>query len=83
MINEDILKGKWKEIKGEIITQWGNLTDNELDKSSGNMLTIAGLIQQRYGAKREEVLERLNGILAKFSDRTEDVKDDLRDDSAL
>lgn len=82
MLNEETIKGKWKEIKGEILTQWGKMSDDELDKSSGNMVSIAGLIQQRYGAKKEEVQEKLNNIFSKFSDKTEEIKNNLRNDSS-
>jgi hypothetical protein len=27
-MNEDILKGKWKEIKGGVKKKWGKLTEN-------------------------------------------------------
>ena len=82
MLNEDTMKGKWNEIKGEIKTQWGKMTDDELEKSSGNITSIAGLIQQRYGAKKEEVQEKLNGILAKFSKKTEEVKDRMQNENS-
>ena len=81
MLNEDTIKGKWNEIKGEIRTQWGKMTEDELEQSSGNMTSIAGLIQQRYGAKKEEVQEKLNNILAKFSKKTEDVKTRMQNEN--
>lgn len=80
MINEETMKGKWKEIKGEIRSKWGNLTEDELEKSKGNLTSITGLIQQRYGAKKEEVEGFLHKILAGFSTKSEEIKDDLRHD---
>lgn len=82
MLNEEVLKGKWNEIKGEIRTHWGKMSDDELEKSSGNITSIAGLIQQRYGMKKEEVQEKLNKILAKFSKKTEEVKNKMKHDSS-
>ncbi len=82
MINEEMIKGKWKEIRGEIKTQWGKLTDDELDKTSGNLESIAGIIQQRYGSKKEEIQAKLNGIVSKFSEKTEEVKKSVKDLSA-
>jgi uncharacterized protein YjbJ (UPF0337 family) len=79
MFNEEILKGKWTELKGEIKTQWGRLTDNEIEETRGNIQSISGIVQQRYGARKEEVQEKLNEILGKFSDETEKVKQQLRD----
>lgn len=81
MLNEETLKGKWTEIKGEILTQWGKMTDDELNQSKGNLTSIAGLIQQRYGAKKEEVQQKLDSILAKFADRTEDAKNRMREEN--
>ena len=82
MLNEETIKGKWNEIKGEIRTQWGNMTEDELEKSSGNMTSIVGLIQQRYGAKKEEVSEKLNTILAKFSHKTDEVKNKMQNENS-
>lgn len=81
MMNEDVIKGKWTELKGEIKTQWGNMTDDELDKSNGNIVSIIGLIQQKYGAKKEEVQEQLNGLMARLTQKTEDVKNNLKNDT--
>ena len=80
-MNTEEIKGKWTEIKGEIRTQWGKMTEDELETSSGNMTSIAGLIQQRYGAKKEEVQDKLNSILEKFSNKTEEIKENLRSDN--
>lgn len=82
MFNEETIKGKWKEIKGEIKTQWGKMTDDELEKTSGNLTTIAGIIQQRYGAKKEEIQEKLHSIASKFSEKTKSVKDTMKDNSS-
>jgi len=81
MINEEILKGKWNEIKGEIRTQWGKMTDDELEKSKGNLTSITGIIQQRYGSKKEEVEKNLEKIVSRFSQKSEQIKNDLRNDN--
>lgn len=81
-MNEDILKGKWNEIKGEIRSRWGKLSDDELETMKGKFTSIGGLLQQRYGLKENEARDGLNKILARFNARVEDFKEDLRDDSA-
>lgn len=78
MMNEEILRGKWNDIKGEIRSQWGKMTDDELERSSGNFTSLVGLIQQRYGAKKEEVQEKLESIVERFNDRSDDMKDEMR-----
>ena len=52
-MNKDIVKGKWKQLKGEAQKQWGKLTDDELDQIEGDATKLAGLIQERYGKSKE------------------------------
>ncbi len=61
MLNEDIFQGKWAQMKGKIKQQWGELTDDDLDRISGKRDEIVGLVQERYGwerAKAESELDR-------------------------
>ncbi len=82
MMNEDIIKGKWKEIKGEIKTLWGKVTDNELDKTTGKLESIVGIIQQRYGSNKEEIQNKLHSIISKFSETTDKAKNSIKDVSS-
>ena len=58
-MNKDILKGKWKQLKGDAQKQWGKLTDDELDKIEGDATKLAGLIQERYGKSKEAAEEEV------------------------
>ena len=62
-MNPNIFSGKWKEIKGEIAKSWGKITDDELEQTKGDLVKIAGLIQQKYGETQESVKERLNHFI--------------------
>jgi uncharacterized protein YjbJ (UPF0337 family) len=53
-MNADILKGKWKEIKGAIRERWGDLTDDEIDQVAGRQERLLGLLQTKYGYARED-----------------------------
>jgi uncharacterized protein YjbJ (UPF0337 family) len=76
------LEGKWTEIKGEIKTMWGNLTGDELESTKGNLESIVGLIQQKYGAAKDDVSERVKAVFGKYEHKanvkTEQTKDKLR-----
>ena len=61
VLNEDTIKGKWKEAKGEIQKMWGKLTDDELEQAKGDLTALSGIIQQRYGESKESVQTKLNG----------------------
>ena len=81
-MNNDTVKGKWTEIKGEILNAWGKLTEDELDQTKGNLLSIAGLIRQHYGEAKEDISNKLSDMFNKqgqaVTEKTEEVKEDLR-----
>jgi len=53
-MNKDILEGKWKQLKGAVQHEWGDLTNDEVDQVDGDMERLSGLIQERYGKSRQE-----------------------------
>lgn len=53
-MNEDKIKGQWKQLHGKLKAQWGNLTDDDLKVADGNVEYLAGRIQERYGIARDE-----------------------------
>jgi uncharacterized protein YjbJ (UPF0337 family) len=48
-MNEDILKGKWQEIKGSAKEKWCKLTDNYIGQIEGKGERLLGLLQKKYG----------------------------------
>lgn len=54
-MNQDILSGKWKQMRGQVKQWWGKLTDDDLDRIDGAMDKLAGTLQERYGWERDEV----------------------------
>jgi uncharacterized protein YjbJ (UPF0337 family) len=53
-MNEDTLKGNWKQLKGKVKERWGKLTDDDIDIVEGRSEQLAGILQERYGIAREE-----------------------------
>ncbi|QBC43198.1 CsbD family protein [Iodobacter fluviatilis] len=53
-MNWDIAEGNWKEFKGKVKEQWGNLTDDHLDVIAGKRDRLAGQIQKAYGITKDE-----------------------------
>ncbi|MDE1153314.1 MAG: CsbD family protein [Micavibrio sp.] len=58
-MNNDIIKGQWNEIKGEIQAKWGKLTDDDLAKINGDRIKLAGSIQKAYGVARDDAEAQL------------------------
>lgn len=81
-LNENTIKGKWLEIRGELKKAWGQLTNDELDKTKGDITQIGGLIQQRYGEAQDAYGKKLADIFKKFETKKDEtvsiVKDNLK-----
>lgn len=56
-MNADQLKGKWTQFKGELKTQWGKFTDDDLQMIEGNYDNFVGKAQERYGDKKNEIMK--------------------------
>jgi uncharacterized protein YjbJ (UPF0337 family) len=57
-VNWDIVKGKWKQLKGDARIQWGKITDDEWDQIAGNKDKLVGKLQEKYGWAREDAEQR-------------------------
>jgi uncharacterized protein YjbJ (UPF0337 family) len=53
-MNEDTIKGQWKQLAGKLKTKWGKLTEDDLKVAEGDSEYLAGKIQERYGVARDE-----------------------------
>lgn len=65
-MNSDILQGKWNEIKGQVKAKWGKLTDDDLTYVAGRSEHLKGILQKRYGYKREDAEQQVDGFLNKL-----------------
>lgn len=61
---KDVLKGKWKQLKGSVKNQWGKLTDDEIDRVEGETQKLIGLIQEKYGYTKEKAEAEVSEFLA-------------------
>jgi uncharacterized protein YjbJ (UPF0337 family) len=63
-MNADVLKGKWLQLKGKVRSQWGKLTDDELDQINGNSEQLVGLLQERYGYAKDRAQREVDTFLS-------------------
>jgi uncharacterized protein YjbJ (UPF0337 family) len=77
-LNENTIKGKWLEIKGDIQKTWGKLTGDELDKTQGDIKSISGLIQQKYGETQGSYEKKLSDIFNRFAEKKDDAIDEIK-----
>ena len=52
-MNEDTIKGNWKQFKGKMIEQWGKLTHDDFDVIDGKREQFLGKLQERQGIARD------------------------------
>jgi len=66
-MNWDQIKGKWTQFTGKAREQWGNLTDNDLERAAGNRDQLVGVIQERYGIAKEEAEKQVDDWTKRLS----------------
>ena len=71
-MNQDILSGKWKQMRGEVKQWWGKLTDDDLDRIDGAMDKLAGALQERYGWERDQAEREIKKRFDRFDTETRD-----------
>ncbi|WP_176086373.1 CsbD family protein [Martelella sp. HB161492] len=59
-MNRNQLEGNWKQFKGEIRTQWGKLTSDDVDIVAGERDKLIGKIQERYGKAEAEAAREVD-----------------------
>lgn len=62
-MNEDTLRGKWHQIKGEAKSRWGKLTDDDLDRVEGDTEKLIGRVQERYGFARDDAKREVDAFI--------------------
>jgi uncharacterized protein YjbJ (UPF0337 family) len=62
-MNPDVLKGKWHQLKGDVKTKWGRLTDDDLGVVNGDVEKLVGRIQERYGYARDDAKREVDAFI--------------------
>jgi len=71
-MNDDVLAGKWKQLKGGVKTAFAKLTDDDIAEVEGNTERLLGKLQERYGYTRDDAENAWN----KFVDNVDDKVDE-------
>lgn len=69
-MNWDIAEGNWKQFKGKVKSQWGKLTDDQLDVIAGKRIELAGRIQEAYGVTKDEAERQITQFESLNEDST-------------
>lgn len=77
-MNEDILSGQWKQMKGSLKGWWGQLTDADLDRIGGQKDKLVGWVQENYGRTREQATQEVDARLHEYSEKYGGTVNDLK-----
>jgi uncharacterized protein YjbJ (UPF0337 family) len=61
-MNEDAVKGNWKQLSGKIKQKWGKLTDDDLMKAEGDKDYLLGKLQEPYGLAKDKAEQFLKDL---------------------
>lgn len=72
-MNENILEGKWKQLRGYLRERWGEITDDELDQIAGKRDRLAGLLQERYGYTQMEAEQQIDDFVSEWEAKAREL----------
>src|SRR5271166_6449452 len=55
MVNTQVLQGQWNQVRGQLKKKWGQLTEDDLKFTNGNIDQLVGRIQHKTGEAREAI----------------------------
>jgi uncharacterized protein YjbJ (UPF0337 family) len=67
-MNDDVFTGQWTQLRGSLKSWWGRLTDDDLDRISGQKDRLVGLVQEKYGQTREQAEREVEQRLREYGD---------------
>jgi uncharacterized protein YjbJ (UPF0337 family) len=60
---EDILPVRWPELRGQVQSQWGKLSMDDVLRLNGKTEELVGVLQQRYGFGKAQAALEINNWL--------------------
>ena len=70
MLNQEQIRGNWKEIMAGIRNIWGDISEYELEQTRGNIQAVSGIVQDRYGESSDSINQKLNKLMDSFDNET-------------
>ena len=67
MLSSDEMNGKWQQQVGAAKIVWGKLTDDEILKTDGHALRLAGIVAERYSVTRAEADRQVSRFFDKYA----------------
>jgi len=65
-MDADVFEGQWKQLRGELRSWWGSLTEDDLERIGGQKDKLLGLVQEKYGYTREQARQEVDRRLGEY-----------------
>src|SRR3954467_8001435 len=59
-MNWNQIEGRWDQLTGQVKSQWGKLTDDDLKNIAGKRQQLIGKLQERYGIMKDDIEKQVN-----------------------
>jgi uncharacterized protein YjbJ (UPF0337 family) len=69
-MNTDTFEGRWRQMRGELRSWWGKLSDNDFEKIAGRKDRLIGTLQEKYGYTREAAQQEVERRFRDYDERT-------------
>lgn len=61
------IEGQWKQVAGQIKSQWAKLTDDDLKNIAGKREQLIGKLQEHYGVLKGDAEKQIDKWIAKVN----------------
>ena len=59
---------QFDQVRGKIRSTWGDVTDDDVDRSKGDLESLIGTIKEKTGETTESIREKLSELLGNNDD---------------
>jgi len=77
-MNDHILAGQWKQMKGALKSWWSDLSDDDFEDIGGQKDKLIGWVQEKYGRTHEQAAQEVDARLKEYSDKYGGTVADLK-----
>lgn len=71
MLNHEEIIKKWTEIKAGVKNIWGDVDENDLEETKGNMQSVAVIIKKKYDEPNDSINKKLDQLMDSFDNETD------------
>jgi uncharacterized protein YjbJ (UPF0337 family) len=58
------IEGRWQTLTGQLKSEWGKLTDDDLKNVAGKRDQLIGKLQERYGVVKDDAEKQIDKWIA-------------------